>query len=689
MPFARGSNPIWFEVDLTAHAFDDTFYMFVLQNQIPYLPAVVYHDINGTIPWNFPIQFNANGTLPIDIFFDTSVIYRLEFRQGNSQSDPLIYLVENYQPGSGGSTPIDTVAFDTDNEITNPQFSLLNVRVPYSLTATNPPAIEVAPGWFLNLTGTGTVAIDRVSLNDTLANITNTPYALRITLSGTWTGTPYLSQRFDQNGMLWSNKYVSNSVTARVEGAPQSISGVLYDSNGTLLTTVLASVPIDDTFNEYTGYGLVPATTNPDLPPAAWVEYRLLLPTAIDIYVSSFQIKSSALPIAFTFEQDTIERGVDHTFHYYKPQLEYKPIPSYAIGWDFPFNPSQLYGTTITATALGANKSRYIADQTIAFEAVSNTLNYTISSPNGLSVFTGATTQFAIIQYLDSRTARELLAQRMCVGLKGILNSGTLNGTVSLYWTTDGSLPNIATGTNNSLVATMTAGKPATFNGNWTEVTRANSLGGATFTLNNTYQELTFNQFESATGFDTATFFAIVIGFNAMPSTQSLAIEYITLQGGDIATPPAPLSFNQTLAALEAYYETSYQTGSIAGAVTSQSEVICPMNFTVAAGNISLNAVPFSHHFRSAKRTTPNVNLYSPDTGLGDTVRGHIYTNAVARNEFNVSLSGNWAVNGGDKGFYCIPSAASNLGTTAEVSTTNPNTIISFQYVADARLGIV
>jgi len=54
-------------VDLTAHAFDDTFYMFVLENTIPYIPATVYHQPDGT-PWTNPIRFLANGTLPVDIF---------------------------------------------------------------------------------------------------------------------------------------------------------------------------------------------------------------------------------------------------------------------------------------------------------------------------------------------------------------------------------------------------------------------------------------------------------------------------------------------------------------------------------------------------------------------------------------------------------------------------------------------
>ena len=41
--FVRSFNPIWSLVDLNGVQFDDTFYMWVLENQIPYIPAPVYH----------------------------------------------------------------------------------------------------------------------------------------------------------------------------------------------------------------------------------------------------------------------------------------------------------------------------------------------------------------------------------------------------------------------------------------------------------------------------------------------------------------------------------------------------------------------------------------------------------------------------------------------------------------------
>lgn len=321
----RGANPIWAEFDLSGKIFDDTFYMYVLQNTIPYVPATVYHDPDLNMPWTSPIQFLGNGTLPVDIFFESEVVYRLEFRQNDgismpSQSDPLIYEVNNYVAGEGGSTPVDTVAFASSNQITNPQFSLINFTSPLSVvSATNPAPIQIGPGWFLELAGTGSVTITQVPLNNSNANPSNAPYALRLTLTGWTTDSVILRQRFQQNGMLWANKIVSSTITARIEGSPQSIAANLIDSNSSTLAQVLPLTVVNEAWNEFTGYGELPATTNPNTPPAAYIEYRLSLPSNSDIYLSSIQLVVQELPIRPSFEQDSIERQIDHTYHYAYP----------------------------------------------------------------------------------------------------------------------------------------------------------------------------------------------------------------------------------------------------------------------------------------------------------------------------------------------------------------------------------
>jgi len=317
----RGSNPIWAEFDLTGKIFDDNYYMWVLENVLPYIPATVYRDPDLNVAWTNPIQFLANGTLPVDIFFEPGVTYRLEFRLNNgvdtpSQSDPLMYEVNNYVAGSTGSTPPGQVSDATTNQITNPQFALTRFTSPLSVSGTNPASVQIGPGWFLDLTGTGNATITKVALTSTTPTPTNAPYALELNLSGWDSAT--LRQRFEQNGVLWANKTVSAAVTARVSGAFQPLSSVLVDSQGATLTTnILDVATVNGTFNEYTGHATLSASSNTNTPPAAYIDYKIVLPTTTDIYLTSLQLiaqdnEDLSEP---TFEQDSINRQIDHTYH--------------------------------------------------------------------------------------------------------------------------------------------------------------------------------------------------------------------------------------------------------------------------------------------------------------------------------------------------------------------------------------
>ena len=125
--------------------------------------------------------------------------------------------------------------------------------------------------------------------------------------------------------------------------------------------------PVVPEFHELTGHAAFPAASNPDLPPAAYIEYQLLLPSNIDIFVTSFQLIVEDMPLEPSFDEDSIERQIDHTFHYYKPQLAYKPIPSLLTAWDFPLNPAQFVGPSLS---ISNTTAAYTWDQTIAKSVV-------------------------------------------------------------------------------------------------------------------------------------------------------------------------------------------------------------------------------------------------------------------------------------------------------------------------------
>lgn len=378
----RGANPIWSEVDLQGKLFDDTFYLFVLENTIPYIPATVYHDPDLNVPWTNPIRFLGNGTLPVDIYFEPDKVYRLEFRQGPTQQDPLIYEVNNYVAGTGGSSPVDTVAFASSNQVTNPQFALLTVQNPTTIGATNPDPIQIAPGWELLVSGTGTVTIERVALNNSNTNPSNAPYALHLTMNGWTADSVILRQRFQQNGMLWADKIVSTTLTARVEGSPQSVFAQLVDSNNSVLGTVLPLTPLDEGWNEYTGYAELPDTTNPDVPPAAYIDYLLHLPSNIDVYLTSFQLVVQDLPVEPSFEQDSIDRQIDHTYHTAYPIVPVGSIIDFA-GFQAPQHYILCDGSAISRVTFYELFNAITATETVTFTSGSPTFSApVISGPN-------------------------------------------------------------------------------------------------------------------------------------------------------------------------------------------------------------------------------------------------------------------------------------------------------------------
>jgi hypothetical protein len=702
MALVRGSNPIWFEVDLTAHAFDDTFYMFVLDNEIPYGPLPTWQDPFGNVVWDNPIRFLANGTLPNNIYFDPDTVYRLEFRQGPTQSDPLIYLVENYVPGSSGTTPINETSFSTDNQISNPQFALVNFISPLTLNSISTQVINVAPNWFLHLTGTGNVTLTQVLLNSSVIDPTNASYALQIQLSGSWTNA-YLSQRFNQNGVLWSNTYVSSTITALSGNAPQSISATLVDSQGHTLTDVLNSTPLTAVFNAYPGIGQILSSSNTDFPPSAYIEYQLALPNNCNITITSVQLISSDINFEYPYEQTTIERQIDHLYHYYNLPLQFKPIPSFLVGWDFGLNPAQL-GVSF---APSASASIPTWDQTILFSSLASNLSVTRASSDGRGAYqiscANAPTQSATIQYIDVPKLYDILTNDLSVNVEAFTNGvTTLGANISIWVTANANLPSLGSG--NSLVTTLDAnGHPSAVASGWVEITRAN-LSNANFIIGpSTGQEFnsySFNGWNAANNtssnalIDTAQFAAIVVGTAPIGVGNTVLFNSISLVPGKIATRPAPQAYDEVIRECERYYEKSYENADVAGTVQGQNSLLSLQNGTISGGNVVLFTLPFNINWRTVKRTTPSVNLFSPDTGSGDTVRGHVWTNGVERNVGDISLSGNWTLGAvptavGTKNIYFVPKNGTSYIGTASVSTTNPFAYVAYHYVADARLGLV
>src|SRR4029078_11624814 len=134
--FVRAANPIWFMVDHVGQPLNDEYYAFFLTNTLPYLPQNVYRDPQGMTVWSGDIvQFSPAGTLPDNLYFDPALVYRIEIRHGNSQTDELIWEINNFVPGEGSSTNNELAILANDNQISNPQFAFIDFVSPLTISA--------------------------------------------------------------------------------------------------------------------------------------------------------------------------------------------------------------------------------------------------------------------------------------------------------------------------------------------------------------------------------------------------------------------------------------------------------------------------------------------------------------------------------------------------------------------------
>lgn len=667
MTMVRGSNPVWSYVDLKGKQFDDTYYMFVLENTIPYAPATVWHDPNGNVEWTDPIRFFANGTLPIDIYWDPSVVYRLEFRRGPTQQDPLIYLVENYVPSGGGITPAGS-GFVTDNQITNPQFESLYISNPFALTNSSSITINIGPGWFLDLTGTGNVTLTRMALNSTSSNPTNAPYALNIKLSGTWMGA-VLRQRFEQNGMLWASQidepsFVSFSVTALQNSFPQSISAVLKDSQGNLLTEVLPMNPLDGAYTEYPGHGQMSLTKNTDIPPSAYIDFLLTLPNNADLNVTSFQLVQGQEPLEYEYEQTTIQHQIDNTFHAYRDSIIFLPKNSILTGWNFGFNPWQFLKTSPTTIVTFG----YTADQTIVVQQnyVANTIGGNVSVQRAgaihnygfaVTAVTGAN-QFALIQYIDPTTVRQYWGSVMSslCAILGARQNPSLPCRVKMRLIYRTSLP--PTLSQTEPISSWTAGDDPVFAAGWTQLLPSND---SAYNISNSNNFIPFNGFQlPLSSSDNMTLGVVIYTIDNILNTGTpdiLIFNDISSVPNSFAIASNPLSFDETLSRCQFYYQKSFLMGVVPAEGLGTDGIAMTAQTSVGSGSLG-PVVRFPQYMRSV----PFVKLYNPTNAAN----GQIYDNAnTVLSSWTLSnpfLQSNW-------GFITTgtPPGGSSVGNGAQV----------------------
>lgn len=613
----------------------------------------------------------------------------------------------------------EAVANTTSNQISNPQF----VEVLFDTYATNTVTYDVAgsqvtpiaPGWDLVTTGTGTVTVTWIdSLSATTPSVPS--YALQFSSAGLTTAYQ-IRQRFEHSPNLFYGEYVSSSFVALTPSVTSLVVSYVPSAGGNNVTLNEVDLTETGSYTTYSAITLINGPVNTDNSEVGYVDILLTIQPTVMVAVTSFQlltvVDGTVIPADVVFEQESSARQVDHLFHYYSPILKYKPIPSYLVGWDFPLNPAQALGSSVSATTLGAaNLSYYVWDQTILFQSVDASVSVARRSTTGGIEFkcTGATSSFAVIQYLPQKQAREILADRIAVALRGVSDNPTpIKVTVSLYYTTDAALPVLQVSPygspSYSLVSAVnaTTGVPTVGGGgnygNWVKVERSESV--ATFNLSFSNEDYYFNGWDDVArvGADTATFFAIVIGFSQLTSaaTPVIVMDYCSLMAGDVATRPAPQTTDEVLRECQYYYESSYNLDVVPGAATQQSSAIFSTQIAFGSPNGSVYPAMFSEDYSVVKRTNnPSLSLYSASSGAIGTVEVELISaGSVVGAGTNATVSTSWnqlAIGSkGSKGYAFIPDKNSGAAIyTAVGGGSSPqNGYISYHYTADARLGVV
>lgn len=642
MSFSRGANPIWFFNNLTGEPVDDTYYAFFEQNTVPYLPQTVYQDPNGITPWSYPIEFSPNAGLPDNIFGDPSQVYRIVVRQGPDDTYPLIYLIENYifGNGSGGSSVVTDSLLTAGNAITNPQF--VDTFFGTTVTIATAGAYDIAPGWQLVLTGTGTTTITQNTSPGGPTVITGNPsYYLTFTNSG-WTSA-VLQQRFSNNGSIFAGGAIAIAFYGFASGGNVTLPVNYVPSQGTALPIHTFTVTTG-AFQQYKWAANIPTSANTQVGSAAYVDIAFTLPTSGTVSLTNVQVTGQSTPLtqAITLDPATASPGyqelsyeqmVNAEFNVYRDSLVYQPKDSILAGWNFGLNPWQ--SKDPASVNIAANE--YTADQTIIIQqnyvaaATGNNIavgRASVANNYGLQVTAvTATNQFAILQYVDPATVRPYWGQTMSAMVKLSLTTthgtNTLKVKMRLIYKSNGSLPGTVSQTDP--IATWTAGSdPTTYAAGWTEIIPEND---PVYTVTTTPTEFSFNQFllpASSTANMTLGVLVYTIGdMDETATADFLVINDVSLVRNDFAIATQAETFDEALRKCQFYYEKSYDIGTLLAALTTNGASIYEIP------NANLQIFGLNTKFKVTKRAIPAVRFYGSNGASAGTL-GSIYNQTTA-----------------------------------------------------------
>lgn len=574
-----------------------------------------------------PLTLSATGTFDDGNNVNIPVYYYPFDEFGNLQlyyvvavdSNALLQFTRDAWPfpssgasGGGGATTSTTLSLN--NMLTNPQFAVVNfaqgstLSIPYTSAGTS---FTIAPGWVLNLSasGSGTLTIAQTPVAGSSGYPYNPPFALTVT-PGSFITSLTITQQLSNNPD-WAapqstgiGGYISGSIML----APNSAITMNYLKNAgsPASQTILTQTNTSGAYTQYNATVELAAASNTSTGITGYDTIQLVLSPTLATTFSNVQVVPLTTDVDITtFDQTPVNRQIDQMFNYYNPLLQYKPISSYLVGWDFPLNPAQFLGASVAAQAVGANKSYYAWDQTIIFQTANSGVTISRDATGALKTLSapGGGTQLALVQYIPAPQAIEMLSRKKCVNISANASVAT-DATISL-WYTKTSLPSTI-GSNLALPLTLDAkGYPATQNGTWTQIPRSSLSNPSVTTSATNAAQFTigvaptgaanFNQYPFAgwdmqgnTDINSATFFAIVVGTASLAQNAYILWQSISCQDGDIATVPASKTLSQTLQDCQYYWWSTFPPGvapsqgsTLAGCICYAAQITSTANYVV------------------------------------------------------------------------------------------------------------
>lgn len=650
-----------------------------------------------------PVTLSAVGTIqsggndvPLYYFpYDANGNVELYYVVVTDAAGVVQYTRQAWPTLAGSEIPTNDSGSQT-NQISNPQFvDFVNDGAPslsISFTGAGVKTFKIGSGWAITCTHStdGTLTVTRNAIAGLSNYPTNPPFTITVTPSGGVTGV-FLNQVLTVTPALWASKYISAGLLL---GGNSSAEVRFYAPNNTYTTVLNASnTAVNPAY--YTNTAQIPASTVANTGLNGFTILSIVLPADSASTLSSVQVISSFAGESVPYIQESANRQITQTFYNYRDNLLNKPISSYLVGWDFPLNPAQFVGRTVGASG---SASFYTWDQTILFQSVASAFAISESTIGSIKITntSGAGAQCALIQYLDQKAARKILAGSdfLSVQICGATSATAgVQTTTTLLYTAAGSLPVLPTSVVSSL---NSAGGIASKNGTWTEVpvdgdrtmTAFLNAGG-----NENLQTISLESWVSALAAadaPTATFFAIVVGTGTIPAGQSIEFKSISLVPGNVATPPAPQTYDDVLRECQYYYTKSYLPSNYAGNSTTAGSIVAQQGMFSTATNGVYYAGAFMVDFNSTLRTTPSLSIYST-AGTASSVTYYVY-NALSNTVTPISFSiSNWTASGlgyiaANRAVYApvLPFGIAGDGTDRVVYTA-----ITFHYTADARLGVV